>query len=1112
MADIPNDNIIIGTTVDNQKVTSPFLDTNKLRLGWDIVNKITHDPLATQMDEIPSAAALSDVLHIIQTQIDQIDPNHIGFKDHSVVSLSVINPILTPLNTNITFRNWEWGENDYGLFTMKDMGENRITIPSIYFPQNGYYFVVVDIETINSGELTLFNNSGVELKQFFTSGRHVTEVFIENSDTEYLNLQARYLNTIFDIIKVNGIHVHRVYDRIRLYIDFLIQMIGVGGTWATENWVLSALESFKEELNQSSALADLTTQFTQHLSENNPHHLTPDTINAAAKNHTHTPDQCGAAAEAHIHTPQECGAAATNHTHIPSEIGGAATNHTHTPDQCGAAAEIHGHDPIDIGAASTDHTHIPEDINAASKDHTHTPFSLGAQPVGNYVTQEQFLLLMQNNISKYDSHYGIISTTTGYILNQSFANQDVISYPNIPIYSSNTMSQPYFNSFEYNISGYDYYNTSVYCTDAITQSALLLPDTLGLVNSPFKDYDTPSSYNTDLNFAYFSKYPAAPAYHLGFRFQNEKRIKGYTIISPKDYEAPRAWEIRDKNSNVIQSKNISASDYVNNMVTYSLPNTITTDVLEFYMTESTNKYASYLTSIFQSRITYPDPSLPTNQKQPITGIKIYFWEENTLPVDNKIIIHSNPLTYHYNENLEILDTLSYELDLTKFPKNTKIPYYFYIYKSIDNDEYHLQGTPIPCESGQQRLGTAFIHKDLNKRYIPNNQLDDTLKFTETAVNKQGTDSIFNSTWTVSPGLQSSTVTLNFEQFKIIPRIKIITSTGTYNSNAHPDLLKIEAIMEDPNLSFIQIPIPIGTWNENDTYALNQIIMDPDDNRYYYSLIDDNVNLQPSLNTPVSWTLITNSSIDEWNIVSTYNVNNVVMYELNYYIALTNVSAGIIPDSDSTQWMILGEVLTTSSTLETYPTIDIITVPLTQPYGSNYNSKTNQYETEVLLPLTYNASPKIKTLILSILATKGQSSISIEKVILYLSYSFYNTIDGRLYNHAHQTNVPQLYLGYGYINVPNINETNVPSLYLYPIHLGNYCILPINSFSINSDIAKVPNPYLTKYVTCTILRYDHSTDGFFSEKDNFVISITDEIITVNTQSTNIDSLLKVVREW
>ena len=103
----------------------------------------------------------------------------------------------------------------------------------------------------------------------------------------------------------------------------------------------------------------------------------------AAGNHTHTPDSVGAAASDHTHDYAE-----SDHTHTIASIGAAAavhshdyaeSDHSHTPASIGAAAAVHSHD-----YAAPNHTHTPAAIGAAASTHTHAGFAASNHTHSNY--------------------------------------------------------------------------------------------------------------------------------------------------------------------------------------------------------------------------------------------------------------------------------------------------------------------------------------------------------------------------------------------------------------------------------------------------------------------------------------------------------------------------------------------------------------------------------------------------------------------------------------------------------------------------------------------------------------------------------------------------------
>jgi hypothetical protein len=1095
MADNP-ERIIIGSTLDNQKTTTPFLDTDKIRLVDDIVLGITHDPDVTSQSKIPSSSALWNGLRVLREQLHNIDPNNIAFKDHSVVSLSLINPILKSNNDDITFRGWDWGEDDKYLYTIKEFGQNAITIPNTYLSDTGYYFLIIHVRRLDSGRLSICVN-GTEQAIITTTGIKRCEIFVTNPNTENITIEAKYITNVTHITEISYLSIHRVYDRIRYYIEYLVGLFGVGGQWATQEYVQNLFETFKNEINQDSVLSKLLQDFNNHITSTNPHGITPTLINASEKNHTHQPWQVGAAPTTHTHTPQECGAAPTAHTHLPSECGSSPIDHTHTPDQCGASPVNHTHTPISIGAANSQHTHTPEEC--------------GSQPVGDYVTKDQIqgqINYVNTTITNIEQKLNDI-TSIAYVLYNSikgklptWLNHNVITYPSFVLRSGAYITHiphPKFNkgmcineNFIYNKSSYNYGNINIILSP---NTQIINEKKIGGINAYGFQYDSNYIYITSSIDEFTTK--------VIIEFPYKLTLKSYTIYTPPNFEKPIKWIMHNDQDEVVASSEVSTLDYNNNKITVYFSQPVTTTKIIWYITKISKSYSSYnFTNIYSGII-------PSHTY--ITAFKIYFWEEGCNPNDQAIKIVANPHTFLNNLKYDINDTLTYWLDLTQYPEDIYIPYYFYIEKDNTNN-ISLKGTPIPPEFDNHRTGTLF-HYNNDSRYIINNQNDDHLKFTETCTHKTTPLSIFEDEWEVESGQLESTLTLNFDVVKNIPRIKFIFTQDQVDNNYIPDYIKIESISSVPNLIYDPpILIPIVAWHNSQVYDYGSLAIGSD-NQYYYSKSVSNTNHNPVEDlTNVYWNKINNIP-EEYDLVQVYTYNDVVIHNDKYYLSLSLYNINNDPSNplNSNHWQYLSNV---QYIVDTTPTIeDNIRYINFSNLVAELNPMTNQYEYTLLFNENITSSLECKTLKITIHGTKLQPALAVHQVHLYFSQDILHLPDMSFINELNQETQFKYYLGYGYI-YKSSNNQDLSYVNLYPIQIGRTCIIPVNDYTNNTSTFVLNNPYMTKYISCKLLELDMFTQDLIEIQDislSKILQITDDYIKVqHDQNTMI--FIAISRQW
>jgi hypothetical protein len=1099
--------IMVGSTMDNQKILTPFTDTDKIRLKTEIVDEITHDPEVNSRKTVPSSAALWQGLRTLRNKVEAIDPHDIAFRDNSVVSLSLINPILDVNNKNILHTGWDWGDNDQTLFTMKDFGENSITIPTSYIPENGYYFIVLHIQRIDSGKVTVCVN-GVEKHSFTLAGIQKCEVYIANPDTEPITITAQYITNITHITQISYISVHRVYDRIRNYINYLVGIFGVNGTWATIQQLESMFEVFKTEIDMDSKVAIVSQLLDTHLAASNPHSITPELIDAAPRNHTHRPEQCGAAPEIHGHQP--------------IDVGAAPINHTHTPDQCGAAPVVHTHNPTDIGAATANHIHNPIDIGAAPLIHTHTPEECGAQPVGEYVTKDQIqnqiehvnksLSDMQDTI---DNITTIIYTLTNITKAQlpTWIDHNHINYVSTLLRSGAYVTDIPHPQFDLSQIDADYtypqssYNGSHISVVTDTTSFVLNPNKIGGLTS----YGS----NISSSYLYIASNNTTPTISITIEFPYELTIQSYTISSLDDYEKPLDWSLYDKQGNEITAINTSTLDYIDNKYTDVLVNAITTDRIELRITGISNLHSTYDISNIINHT-------PANLYTYLTGLKIHFYEVGTQPnTDHNFIVQATPHRFINRQVYDVPNSLYLALPESKFLPDTVTPYYFYVEHEPVLNQTALHGTPVPPEFSNTRTGTLFHYTDEFK-HITSNSQDDNISFTEICSNKTTPFSVFEDGWEVDSGQLSSTLAITWTTPKNIPRIKLSFTQQQVDDNYVPDFIQVEATSSRQNALY-DPPIleSITVWNNTTTYIYGELCLS--NNTYYYSKTNNNLNNDPELDTiNFNWVPV-GSSVLDWDSLTIYTKDDVCLSNGKYYISTTTNNSNNDPSNplNSLHWAYLSNAKYIIDSTPTYESI--ITTKNFANVKPKYNPITNKYDYVMLFNQTKTSSLECAILKITINGTIGQPAIAVDQVSLYLSQDLIYLPDSSCIDQFNQEALSKHYVGYGYIYTST--DPTVPSyINIHPLQIGTSCTIPVNNFTTNIGTFFVPNPYLTKHITCRLLSLDLTTNEIHdlaaddtSVPRAHILKITDEYIKVRIgfsvqETITYTTLLQVTRTW
>ena len=417
---IYDDELDPGSTLTPTTVTTPSVLTKSFILGDREVFEVSLDHNENSSTSLTTAKALYEAWNQLKENIDQIDPNNNFFTDNTVVTLPLIETQFgQEESSKWDIQNWE--RSDGKVVYVQDVAlKNYLKIPSTVFTKPGYYFLVVEVDRVDSGKLILYDNADTKLAEITEAGKYSYEIYITNSDVATLRFEASDVFTNEKII-VSFAGFYFVTDRIREYVRNVILAMSGGGSVEMAD-LEAAINELRTELLETIDDGDqvVVEQLKIHENDmNNPHGTTPEKIGAATANHTHTPASIGAATKNHTHTPEEVGAAAEDHTHTPASIGAADRTHRHSMNDLDIgegdfdfddryalidhnhddvyASLYHNHDtvysPIDHNHNSVysklthnhdtvysklNHTHTPASIGAATADHTHTPASIGA--------------------------------------------------------------------------------------------------------------------------------------------------------------------------------------------------------------------------------------------------------------------------------------------------------------------------------------------------------------------------------------------------------------------------------------------------------------------------------------------------------------------------------------------------------------------------------------------------------------------------------------------------------------------------------------------------------------------------------------------------------------
>lgn len=396
-----------ASTLSPGNVQTKSVTTEIIELNENTVNDISHEYTDTKTTTVPSSKALYEAYHILNNYITSIDPHHVLYTDNTVITLPLLPEAFDKTGWDVFF-NWAIDDGKM-VYVSNNITNNYIKIVPEVLTHPGYYFLVVEVDRLDSGELvvmdTIIDDPNYVVSTIDNTGIFYIEVNISNTDAHTLIFSAKDVS-FGQSIRISSIGVYRVTDRIRHYLTYYLQN--------NDN-----LEAFKAEINAIVNKMGLDLVNTSLLANE-----TSDTLEYHLKD-----------LDAHreLLSLENLGAASYNHSHNYKDgklIGVAPEKHTHIPAECGAASEVHVHDNyVDkndiydivvetVGELNTDAAALEEHINnigslAAVKvgnPHGTTPDIIGAAPKvhshdDTYIKPEDITDLINNSLESIDGSF-----------------------------------------------------------------------------------------------------------------------------------------------------------------------------------------------------------------------------------------------------------------------------------------------------------------------------------------------------------------------------------------------------------------------------------------------------------------------------------------------------------------------------------------------------------------------------------------------------------------------------------------------------------------------------------------------------------------------------------
>lgn len=305
------------SSVKHQLVNTAVLETEEVRINGTTVNKIARER-ENSYNSLVCSKVVYDAYQELTTRLNTIDPDNVIFKDNSVITLPVIDPLFDSADGWVPSTGFELLPNDYFVFTSEGYvaggAVGEIKLPTTAFTKTGRYLLKLTTTNVENCSFKLIDGEGTLL------------AVIKNNDSTFIHLEMDGSTTRSTLrivpmsYSVSGAYarftycgIHFVTERFHQYLSDIVSTITDldGGGYVTVTALNEAITSLQTSTtNEYETLRETLTELYYRF-EN----LSCDTIDAATRNHTHTPESIGAAPENHTHTPSEIGAAPVNHEH-----------------------------------------------------------------------------------------------------------------------------------------------------------------------------------------------------------------------------------------------------------------------------------------------------------------------------------------------------------------------------------------------------------------------------------------------------------------------------------------------------------------------------------------------------------------------------------------------------------------------------------------------------------------------------------------------------------------------------------------------------------------------------------------------------------------------------
>lgn len=286
--------------------------TDHLILGGNeatrIVTELTDD--ATKFDLV-AAAAILPLLTKINQIIQQIDDSSELAQDRTVMTISTIDRFFGKPD-EWSLKGWDISNNVlYGLSS--NFNNYARIVNRTAFTKPGIYFLSLEVSSLPSGKLVVCLNDA-EILEIEKAGHYGVEVEITDIANDSLRLEVVNLGEE-DRVAISYCGLYFITSR---FYEYLINKVSSLATIDPSNYVTKLLlrEELKKFTAQFEASAGIFNDtLNEHLTADNPHGITLESLGGAASDHTH---------------PQYLDSDVFHATLENTLLNYAKTNHTHT--------------------------------------------------------------------------------------------------------------------------------------------------------------------------------------------------------------------------------------------------------------------------------------------------------------------------------------------------------------------------------------------------------------------------------------------------------------------------------------------------------------------------------------------------------------------------------------------------------------------------------------------------------------------------------------------------------------------------------------------------------------------------------------------------------------